>query len=405
MEKKDLKKYKIPDRSGVYFFLTGKKTLYIGKATSLKSRVASYFTEDLIFKRGPLVSEMLAKANNIKWQETENVLEALVLEAHLIKKNQPKYNTEGKSDKSFNYVCITKEEIPKVLLVRERKLAFEKDLYKYYFGPFTNGAQLKEGMKIVRRIFPYFDAVSQKKSNYSFYKQIALAPDTEKENWQEMYQKNIQNIKLFFEGKKQTILKDLEKEMKRFAKEKKFELAGEVKRQIFALKHINDVALLKTDNLYINNNNDIFRIEAYDIAHMSGKNMVGVMTVLENGQAVKSEYRKFIIRTKVQADDTGALSEVLERRTGHPEWRFPDVWVMDGGVAQLNVAKNILGQKGIRGAIVSVIKDERHKPKSIGGDANIARKYQREILMANSEAHRYAINFHKDLRNKNFLKK
>ena len=108
----------LPDKPGVYFFLKGKEILYIGKATSLRDRVKSYFGKDLIETRGPLIVDMVHKASKIEWQVTDSVLEALILEANLIKKHLPKHNTDGKSDKSFNYVCITKEELPKIVVVR-----------------------------------------------------------------------------------------------------------------------------------------------------------------------------------------------------------------------------------------------------------------------------------------------
>jgi excinuclease ABC subunit C len=136
---------------------------------------------------------------------------------------------------------------------------------------------------------------------------------------------------------------------------------------------------------------------------MGGKNMVGVMTVLEDGEIVKSEYKKFKIKTQNNTNDTGALKEVLERRLMHKEWSFPDLIVVDGGTAQINVTKNTLKKMGINIPIVSVLKDEKHKPKAIMGDKDFGSKYKREILLANSEAHRFAINYHKNMRNRNFL--
>jgi excinuclease ABC subunit C len=377
------------------------------------------------------------------------VLEAIILEAYLIKKHQPKYNTKEKSDKSFNYVVITKEKLPKVTIVRERNLGSysgkgfsqvlgslgpspSQTIRKPFsasaiFGPFTSGLQLREAMKIIRPIFPYLD--EKYKNNYRFYKQVDLVPDVASAEGLKQYKNNIRNLKLFFEGKKKQVLRNLEKEMKLFAKIHAFEKAGGVKRKIFALKHINDVALIK-ENGFVSSNfsslrpspeyrggalgklkierssaeTDSFRIEAYDIAHMSGKNMVGVMTVVEDGEVAKSEYKNFKIRTQSGANDTGALSEVLERRLAHTEWTHPNLIVVDGGVAQINVAKKVLQKINKNIEIVSVLKDERHRPKDILGDKKIASKYEKEILLANSEAHRFAISYHKNMRNKNFLK-
>ncbi len=428
MDIKSFKKIKMPDKPGVYFFLKDKKILYIGKATSLKERVKSYFGKDLIETRGPLIVDLAFKADKIDWQETDSVLEALILEAVLIKKHQPKYNTKEKSDKSFNYVCITKESTPKVLIVRERNiLQTENVKFKAKYGPFTNGSQLREAMKIIRPIFPFLDDKS--KNGYKFYKQLNLVPDVSSKDGLDTYKNDIKNLKLFFEGKKKDVVRNLKKDMMLCAKNKEFEKAGEIKRQLFALQHINDVALLKVDHSgqgnslrhlhsvlegqalfgrseYSSENNldQSFRIEAYDIAHMGGKNMVGVMVVVQDREAEKNEYRKFKIKTQAGSNDTGALLEVLERRLAHKEWRYPGLIVVDGSTAQINVAQSVLSRNNILIPIVSVVKDEHHKAREIKGDEKIIQKYKKEIILANSEAHRFAITYHKNMRNKNFLK-
>ena len=421
IKKENLKR--IPDSPGVYFFLKNKEILYIGKATSLRNRVKSYISKNLFDMRGPIITDLISKADKIKWQETDSVLEALILEAVLIKKYQPKYNTKEKSDKSFNYVCITKEKLPKIILKRGKDLNI--NIFLKVFGPYPNGNQLREAIKIVRKIFPFLD---DKSKNYlEFYKQLNLIPDLDDKK---LYLQNIKNIKLFFSGKKQQIFKNLQKEMKKYAKEKEFEKAGEIKRQLFALQHINDIALLKTSSpaddkifnpapffgrtrgnkagpsdIKILSSAGLVRIEAYDIAHMAGKNMVGVMVVLENGEVAKNEYRKFKIKTQNNANDTGALKEILERRFAHPEWIFPDLIVLDGSTAQINVARKLVFKLKLNIKILAVVKDEKHRPKKIIGNKEFALKYKREILLANSEAHRFAINYHKKLRSKDFLKK
>lgn len=417
MQFKELKKSNLPDKPGVYFFLKGKEILYIGKATSLKDRVRSYFSSDLIKTRGMLLVDMVARAETVKYILADSVLEALILEANEIKKHKPYYNTKEKDDKSFNYVCITDDELPKVITKRGKDL--DKNKYKKVFGPFTSGMQLREALKIIRKVFPFVD--EKTKNHYEFYRQLNLAPNIEK---RKEYLNNIKHIILFFEGKKKSIISSLKKEMMSLAKEKHFEKAGEIKRKIFALNHINDIALIKSettqnidfsqvlgyspsahpDHSKNQHSASSFRIEAYDIAHMGGKNMVGVMVVVENGEVNKSEYKKFKIRTQSDANDTGALAEVLERRLAHNEWPWPKMIVVDGGKAQINVAEKILNKYGIKIPVVSVLKDEKHKPKDILGDKATARRYEKEILLANSEAHRFAIKYHKNMRDKNFLR-
>lgn len=417
MELKQLKKIKLPNNPGIYFFYKGNKLLYIGKATSLRDRVKSYFNKDLINTRGPIILDMVTLATTVKWQVADSVLEALILEANLIKKHQPKYNTKEKDNKSFNYVCITKskkenslESLPRVVVVRGRGV--DTSIYQSIYGPFPNGLQLKEALKIIRKIFPFMDEESIKRNNKEFYKQLGLVPSIDllktKDDYRTAlvdYRRNIKNIKLFFEGKKKTVLRNLEKEMLLHAKNQKFEKANEVKKRIFALKHINDVSLikeeLKSSSIGQGYNNE--RIEAYDIAHMAGKNMVGVMTVIENGILRKDEYRKFIIRTQENSNDTGALEEVLSRRLRHVEWGLPQFIVVDGGIPQINVAKAVLNRYSYKIPVLSVLKNERHKPKAIIGDEGLVSKYKKDIILINSEAHRFAITFHKKKRNKNFL--
>lgn len=392
MQSQELKKFNIPDKPGVYFFLKGKDILYIGKATSLKDRTKSYFGKDIINTRGPLILDMIFKADSIKWQETDSVLEALILEANLIKKHQPYYNTKEKDDKSFNYVCITKDTLPQVVIVRGKELG--KYSFKKVYGPFTSGGQLKEALKIIRRIFPFLD--NKSKNNYEFYKQINLVPDLERGD---VLKNNIKNIQLFFEGKKNKVFSNLEKEMKACIKTQSFEQANIIKKQLFALKHINDVALIKENKNY-NSKPQGFRIEAYDVAHMSGKNMVGVMVVLHDGELAKNEYRKFIIKNYTSSNDTGALSEILTRRFKHTEWQMPDLIVVDGSTAQRNIALKILKEYKLKIPVSAVVKDDKHKAKMI---LSADPKLKKDILLANSEAHRFAIKYHKEKRNKSFI--
>ena len=411
MKSQELAKLKLPDTPGVYFFReggAGGKILYIGKATSLRDRTKSYFSKDLIATRGPLIVDMVFKADNVTFEETDSVLEALILEANLIKQHQPYYNTKEKDDKSWNYVCITDEACPKLLVERGKNINFASmatvsgvEIAEWY-GPFVNGMQLKEALKIIRRIFPFVDASSAKKDNYEFYRQLGLTPDVSGEEKMLAYKRSIRNLNYFFQGKKKAIITELEREMKVAAKAERFEEASRLRNQIFSLQHINDIALLKNDTS-ARKEKAGFRMEAYDVAHLSGKNMVGVMTVMEDGEINKKEYRTFNVRGFSSANDTGALEEVLSRRLRHTEWGMPDLVIADGGEAQLRVAQQVLDRYQLKIPAVSVVKDERHKPKDILGDADMAAKHKKEILLANAEAHRFSIRLHKNKRNKAFL--
>jgi excinuclease ABC subunit C len=406
----EFKKFKLPDTPGVYFWKQGSKVLYIGKATSLRDRVRSYFSGDLIHTRGPRLVDMVFKSDSIEWQETDSVLEALICEANLIKKHWPDYNIRDKDNKSWNYVVITKEPFPRVMVIRGRDLevAEENEDFKIRkkFGPFTNGYALQEALKIIRRFFPFIDNYSSKYTS-TFYRQLGLAPDTTSEEARVEYQKSINHIILLFEGKKKKLVFELEREMNEYAKNLEFEKAAEIRQKIFALEHVNDIALIKEDVDTISNDGPVpdaaFRIEAYDVAHMSGKETVGVMTVLCDGELAKGEYRKFKLNPETGNNDTANLREIIERRLNHPEWRFPDLIVIDGGEGQRNTAEKVLKERDQDIAVVSVVKDETHKPKGLLGPANLVEKYKKAILLANSESHRFAITYHRKLRRINSL--
>jgi excinuclease ABC subunit C len=126
---------------------------------------------------------------------------------------------------------------------------------------------------------------------------------------------------------------------------------------------------------------------------------VGVMTVVEDGELNKSQYRKFKIRLD-KNDDTKNLKEVLSRRLNHPEWPMPSLIAVDGGVGQLNAAKSVLKERGLDIQIVSIVKDERHKAREILGLGD--QSLSRAIILANAEAHRFAIGYHRKLRGKGF---
>lgn len=399
----DFQKKKLPDSPGVYYFLGKRKEiLYIGKATSLRSRVRSYFDDDIRTKRSALIENMVAEAKSIAWTETPSVLEALILEVNLIRTHKPRCNTISKDDKSYNHLVITKEEFPRVLVIRGKDLEGHYDEYSYVFGPFPQGQLFREALQLVRKLFKFYDERAKMHPKTSrlargildFNRQIGLYPDgvTKVE-----YARTIRHIRMFFEGKKEAIIKDLEKEMMRHAKREEFEEANVLKRRVFALRHIQDVSLMK-DDFRIHKDDRSFRIEAYDVAHMGGKDMVGVMTVVTGRESSPHEYRKFIVRECEVSNDPKALKELLMRRFKHPEWRFPDLIVVDGSTAQKNVAERVIKQNNLLIPVVGVVKNDRHKPERIIGPAKLIAEHERSILMANSEAHRFAITFHRKKR-------
>jgi len=400
---------KLPDTPGVYFFRNAKKKiLYIGKATSLRDRVGSYASLDLVRSRGARLVKMLDDATSITFKQTNSVLEALMLEAYLIKLYKPYFNAREKDDKSYYVIVVTDEAFPRLLLVRERDLITNESLpVKETFGPFTEGGSVKEALRIIRRILPYRDTCNlkgergNKEGKACFNANIGLCPGmcagkvTESE-----YAKTLKSIRTILKGNVGEVVKRLMKNMNRFAKAEEFEKASAIKRTIDALTHIEDVSLIKRESGSVAD----FRIEAYDTAHLGGDSAVGVMVVSEDGMFNKREYRTFSIKHDEKRDDIASLRELLSRRLKHQEWQFPSLIVIDGGMAHMNATKETLTKIGFdRIPVVAITKDDRHKAKSAIGEKNMIEKNKEAILSINAEAHRFALAIHKKKRTREFL--
>ncbi len=402
VKKEYLNTVQLPDTPGVYIFKdTQGKKLYIGKATSLKSRVKSYFSKDLIDTRGERVVTMVEKSKMLDWHVTDSVLEALMLEAQLIKKFQPPYNVRERDNKSYNYVVITKEEFPRVLIARGRELFSSASPFPSgaIFGPYPEGRNLKIALGIIRKIFPYRDTCTPASGKPCFNAQIGLCPGVCSGTMgAQEYKQQVKHISQFLSAKKKDILRDLRKEQKICSADEDFEKAARIQKTIFALEHIRDVALIKEDAVRMSDGGS-FRIEAYDISHTAGSEVVGVITTVVNGAIAKEGYRKFILKVQ-KNDDVGQLREIVTRRMKHSEWPLPDIFVADGGEPQRAALAALLPEQ-LRDRVVSVLKDNHHKPKDILGNQEYATTHKKAILLANAEAHRFAIEFHrKRMRNR-----
>lgn len=432
----DLKRFDLPDSPGVYMFTKGKgrakKVLYVGKATSLRDRVRSYFDDDLISTRGPRIVDMVTLSDGVFYETVPTVLEALVRESALIKEYKPKANVEGKDDKSFLYAVITNEDIPRILSVRGNDINAKKKItggtkLKAVHGPFTSGGQLKVALRLIRKIFPFYDTErpvhllgKHGRAKVEFNRQIGQYPrDMDRRE----YLRSIRNVSLFLSGKVKALRATLTKEMHAFAKEERFEEAGHIRRQLFALDHVQDVSLIREER---EKSQDALRIEAYDAAHISGTNAIGVMVVAEGGLTQKKEYRTFRLRNHYghrtsivmsdfrghtskrktrtsdvlvlkQSDDIASLKEILSRRFGHPEWPYPRVIVVDGGKTHKKTAENTLLEFGIEIPVVAVVKDEKHRPREVIGSVR-AGITDADAVYVNAEAHRFAITKHRQAR-------
>lgn len=403
---------RFPESPGVYIMKDARgEILYIGKAVNLKRRVSSYFTRPLDGR----MSRMVSRIQSIAYKRTDSALEALILESTLIKKHQPPFNILEKDDTSFLYVGITNEEFPRVMLVRGKKLPEKRENFKSVFGPFVSSRSLREALRIIRKIFPWSVHNPEKKEKRAcFDYQLGLCPGTcigaadKKE-----YAKNIKNLTLFLSGETARVVKNLESEMRRASEELAFEKAEKIKRQLFALRHINDVAVISSEPLKIKNSElkiPAKRVEGYDISNISGKNAAGSMVVFvhkkseANGEWVpdRGEYRKFSIRGKDTPDDISMLKEIIKRRFNHPEWPFPHLILVDGGAGQVNAARKILHDLAINIPVVGMVKGRKRKKTDIVG--KIPEWVGHDTLVrVRDEAHRFAVRHHRARRNSSFI--
>ncbi|HBK34583.1 MAG: Excinuclease ABC subunit C [Candidatus Uhrbacteria bacterium GW2011_GWE2_40_58] len=422
-----IKHQKLPDAPGVYFYFDkAGKLLYIGKATSLKRRVTSYFTK----AQDRRIAEMVSQIAQIDYQETPTVIEALVLEANQIKAQKPKYNILQQDDKSFLYLVITNEDYPRPQLVRGHELTvlginpFQKTLsqnakkrYLAVYGPYTSGRALKTALDLIRHTIPWSDCIPNENGRPCFYAQIGLCPGVctqviEKKS----YRKMIRQLMLFFEGKKKKLLKEWKKDMERFASERKFEQAARLRNQIFSLEHIQDIALIqKEDRKLIQESTTGMdlegRIEAYDISNISGTSAVGSMVVFEKGKPCKDQYRKFRIKTVQGSNDVGMLEEVIRRRLRRASiyplaWPLPELMIIDGGEGQVSRVKEVLKEAHLSVPVIGIAKGPDRKQDRLVFDRTdqallqVAERGKELFQHARDEAHRFAVNYHRQLRTK-----
>ncbi len=423
----------LPLSPGIYIFKDkAGNILYIGKATSLKDRVRSYFSA----ARDSRIAAMVKQINDIQYRQTDSVLEALILESHLIKRYQPKYNVKDKDDKSFVYAVITKEEFPRVLVTRKTDLdqiqnaklknqnynsKLKTDLserlkIKESFGPYTSKRQLEIALKIIRRIFPYHVS-SRKTEKECFDFQLGKCPGPYAGAiTREDYLKNIRGIRMILEGKKRSLITRMEKEMKEHAKVGEFEKAATERDKVFALRHIHDVALLIREELpeFESAERIMLRVEAYDSSNISGQYATGSMVVFCGSEPQKSEYRKFKIKTVEGADDVGMMREVLIRRFRN-SWKMPGLILLDGGEGHLNMAARVLRDLHLDIPLAAVAKGPERKKQEVRvkkkevsskNKAKVERVLNDKELLKYimDEAHRFAIGYHRKLRGKGTIK-
>lgn len=429
----------LPKLPGVYMFKNEKgKIIYVGKAKRLIDRVKSYFAVkiDTSSKTAALVRQIV----DVDHIEVETELEALILEAELIKKYSPKYNVALKDDKSALHLLIRNEQVK----VKGRKLTLPRVLVGHaneiikgdkVYGPYPHGGVVRVLIKTLRRMFPFVDCTPGKFQRYEklgapcFYGHIGLcpAPCTASISITE-YKKNIERLKKLLEGKAPRLTISIKKEMDSFAKDLKYEEAAE---QRDLLRKINYISRnFRDPEEYIDNPyliEDIIsqsldglvenipyltkiptRIECYDISNLFGKDATGSMVVATNGRLDKSEYRRFRIRFKHTPDDYEMMREVLRRRFRREKsksknlkkWGMPELLVMDGGKGQVSAALEVLDEMKLDIPVIGLAK--RYETIILKDNSEVSLDKSnhglRLIQRLRDEAHRFAKKYHLQLR-------
>jgi len=399
-----------PDTSGVYLMKDKVgKVIYVGKAKSLKKRLGSYLRAGLDIKTAMLMSNVA----DIEYRLAPTESLALLLEASLINKYHSKYNISLPNDKAFPLVKITDDEFPTVCITRKR----EPDGARY-FGPYTSAGLLKEALRIIRRYFPYRSCRRMPRKACVYYRiGLSSAPCIGKVNKKE-YAKTIKNISLILEGKTDTLIRKLLREMNLRVKNHAFEEAAKIRDQINALSAIaknyagspNQGELEDLKNL-LRLKKLPERIEAFDISNIFGKEATGSMVSFYRGLPDKNNYRRFGIKTFNAANDYGMLAEVVRRRylrLSVEELPLPDLILIDGGRGQLFAAAKELFKLGLKIPLISIAKKEERiyiqgnsKPIKLLSDTPALNLIRR----ARDEAHRFAVAYHHILRRKKIIGK
>jgi excinuclease ABC subunit C len=424
----------LPEIPGVYQYYdkTG-KILYVGKAKNLKKRVSSYF-----HKRGhdAKTTQLVQLIESIEIIPVESEFDALNLEARLINQKKPHYNIILKDDKHYLYIKITDEEFPLVTVSRK-----EDDKKALFFGPYPSSQSVKVILRYLRHIFPY---CSQKRpvKKPCFYTHIGLCypcpgeiigtPPEIYAALKRKYRLNIKHIKDLLQDKRDTLQDELVSQMKDLSKEERYEEAAFVRDTLnkidYLVHHFDrtdeymdnpDLArqtwleeqreLTETLAPYFPNLTLIHRIECYDVSNISGQLSVGAMVTFIDGEPVKGQYRKFRLKTTGKPDDFAMHSEMMTRRLKHVgDWSFPELFVIDGGKPQLVAIYKVMGKAGVTVPVVGLAKEEEEIVVPKEGDFLKLRlprnsRALRLIQRLRDESHRFAHNYHEQLRMKKLL--
>jgi len=413
----------LPREPGVYFHKNrAGEVIYVGKAAILRNRVRQYFQSPE--RKDAKTRALVAEIDDTDWIVVDTEMDALFLESEMIKRYMPKWNILLRDDKSVSYVRIDmKSEVPCVTMTRNP----EDDGAEYY-GPYYGKTAIARALRILRKIFPYYDRpyTGRKTLNTD----LGLAPGIETGKMTPRdYKHNLRRMISYLKGNRKRLVRDIEKLMYEAAAKGEYEKAAEYRNQFFGLKGLG-TKIVFSDKEFLDISSDqalqdlqeivgaekpLVRIEGFDISHQSGTNVVGSMVCFINGAADRTKYKRFKLH-KQQNNDPESMLEVLTRRLHHLEdWGRPDLIVLDGSVGQLSAVRAVCEEAGVlvigrdksgdhsknaRVRIVLPEGKEDYRFVELAPDSHIAKL----IARVDDESHRFAIQYHTLLKRKDALK-
>ena len=419
-----------PAEPGVYLFKDSQdRVIYVGKATSLRSRAGSYFLKAARsdIRTRDLIPEIAAA----DFVQTDSVVDALLLESRLIKDIQPKHNTALKDDKTFPYLQITtREDFPRVEFTREPRAKNAK-----LYGPFTSAGQLRGAIAVLQKIFRFRTCsldINAEDEKWRWFRPCLLASINQctapcnQRITPEDYQRDIKRLRTFLDGGKAKLVKEMQAEMAEASRELKFEKAGRIRDEIKLLENLNLRGDLKEhaqpEVFYVDPKKGLKGlqqqfalpqmprvIEGCDIAHLSGGQTVASLVQFIDGLPFKHGYKRYKIRTVDGIDDFASMREVVSRRfrrlkqEGQP---LPDILLIDGGKGQLNAVTDALRAIDVHPPPPLVISLAKHEEEVyVPGEPDPRRLSRhsfglRLLQYVRDESHRFAQAYHHKLRDK-----
>jgi excinuclease ABC subunit C len=422
---------KFPDTPGVYLFQDQLgRVIYIGKAKNLKARVAHYFLKAAA--EDSRTAPMVAEAYDVDFLEAESEVDALLLEARLVKDTQPKFNRDLRDDKSFPYLQITThEDFPRVEITREPRTSGVK-----LYGPFANVGDLRGALQVLQRVFQFRTCsldIEESDERWRWFRPCLLASIRQctapcnLRISREDYRRDVARLRKFLDGNGKALLAELRTEMTQAAEARRFEQAARLRDEIQMLESIADRGDLdkheQPEVFYQDPKKGLAglqkvlklasqprTIEGVDIAHLAGTETVASLVQFIDGLPFKPGYRRFRIREVAGVDDYASIHEVVSRRFRRLDVEgeaFPDILLIDGGKGQLGKAQQAFEAQGIEPPLLlSLAKREeliyvagRSEPLRLSRHAFALRLLQ----YVRDEAHRFAQHYHHLLRRKKTL--